>query len=153
MGACVLMTENNAHIVDLKRLEVGQYDYAFSLSDSYFREIEDSFLLGGDIEVRAHLALREQDFDLMVSIDGKVMVTCDRCLEPMSIELNEEQKMEFDDEPEVLDLNWLAYELIIVNLPTVHCHPEGGCNPEMIALLQDHLCRTDEEPEYYHNDN
>ena len=47
--------------------------------------------------------------------------------------------------PKQIDLSWLAYELIIVNLPLVHSHQDGGCNPEMDALLQDHLCAEVED--------
>jgi hypothetical protein len=31
----------------------------------------------------------------------------------------------------------------------VHSHQEGGCNPEMDALLQDHLCTSLEDEEWY----
>ena len=51
-----------------------------------------------------------------------------------------EDEWDWDEEPKKVDLSWLAYELIIVNLPLVHSHQDGGCNPEMAALLQDHLC-------------
>ena len=91
--------------------------------------------------------LREYDFDLEIAVKGLVQVTCDRCLDAMDIAIQaEETEWDWDEEPKRLDLSWLAYELIIVNLPLVHSHQDGGCNPEMDALLQDHLC-TDMEDE------
>ena len=98
-------------------------------------------LKSGEVKVEAHLNLREYDFDLDIAVKGLVQVTCDRCLDEMDVAINaEENEWEWDEEPKLIDLSWLAYELIIVNLPLVHSHQDGGCNPEMDALLQDHLC-------------
>ena len=68
-------------------------------------------------------------------------------VEAMDVEVDAfEDEWDWDYEPKQVDLSWLAYELIVVNLPLVHSHQDGGCNPEMDALLQDHLC-TDVEDE------
>ena len=102
-------------------------------------------MLGGNVQAKAELALREQDFDLRIKVSGVVQVTCDRCLDPMDVAVDAEDDMEMDEGTEMLDLEWLAYELVIVNLPLVHSHQPGGCNPMMDALLQDHLCTTPED--------
>jgi uncharacterized metal-binding protein YceD (DUF177 family) len=83
-----------------------------------------------------------------MDIVGQVQVTCDRCLDSMDVDVDiYEEEMELEDDPKQLDLAWLAYELIIVNLPLVHSHQDGGCNPEMDALLQDHLCTALDDEE------
>ncbi len=143
-----LMAEIEEHIVELKTLEVGRYNFDFQLDSSYFTSIEKSELLGGSVRVIAQLNLRANDYDLTLSVIGKVDVTCDRCLEPVSLEVDATEEMApLLDNVNVIDLNWLAYEQIVVNLPLVRRHPEGGCNPEMAALLQRHLCSTEQEPE------
>ena len=77
-----------------------------------------------------------------------MQVTCDRCLDAMDVEVDAyEEEWDWDEEPKKVDLSWLAYELIVVNLPLVHSHQDGGCNPEMDALLQNHLCTTLDEDE------
>ena len=135
------MTDKKSHIVALDSLELGAHVFDFQLDNAYFSEIENSELLGGEVKVEAHLNLREYDFDLDVTVKGLVQVTCDRCLDTMDVAINaEECEWEWDEEPKLIDLSWLAYELIIVNLPLVHSHQDGGCNPEMDALLQSHLC-------------
>ena len=142
------METKDGHIVELNVLEIGHYDYRFELDDTYFLKIEKTDLLGGKVEVNAQLDLRANDYDLTLTIYGKVQVTCDRCLEPMDIEVdNTEDIAPLLEDVQIIDLDWLAYEQIIVNLPLVHCHPEGGCNPEMAALLLNHLCGTSEEPD------
>ena len=133
--------DEKSHIVALDSLELGAHVFDFQLDNAYFGEIENSELLGGEVKVEARLNLREYDFDLDVAVKGLVQVTCDRCLDEMEVAIDaEEKEWEWDDEPKLIDLSWLAYELIIVNLPLVHSHQDGGCNPEMDALLQDHLC-------------
>ena len=140
--------DKKSNIVALDSLELGVHVFDFQLDNAYFSEIENSELLGGEVKVEAQLNLREYDFDLDIAVKGLVQVTCDRCLDEMDVMVDaEESEWEWDDEPKLIDLSWLAYELIIVNLPLVHSHQDGGCNPEMDALLQNHLCTDVEEDE------
>lgn len=145
------MAEQKPHIIDLATLAVGHYQFDYELDSAYLTGIENTELLGGAIAAKAVLDLRETDFDLVLTVQGKVQVVCDRCLCPMDIPVDVTEKMDLEDEGEEasrvehLDLDWLAYELIVVNLPLVHSHQAGGCDPVMDALLQDHLCTEDEE--------
>ena len=133
------------HIIELSKLEIGNYSFDYELDNAYFQSVEKSEVLGGNVQAKAELALREQDFDLRIKVSGVVQVTCDRCLDPMDVAVDAEDDMEMDEGTRMLDLEWLAYELVIVNLPLVHSHQPGGCNPMMDALLQDHLCTTTED--------
>ena len=142
------MTDKKSHIVALDSLELGVHLFDFQLDNIYFSQIENSELLGGEANVTARLNLRQYDFDLEIAVRGVVQVTCDRCLDSMDVTINaEENEWDWDETPKRIDLSWLAYELIIVNLPLVHSHQDGGCNPEMDALLQDHLCTEVEDEE------
>ena len=140
--------DKKSHIVALDSLELGAHVFDFQLDNAYFGEVENSELLSGEVKVSAQLNLRQYDFDLTMEVKGLVQVTCDRCLDAMDVAINaKETEWEWDEQPKLIDLSWLAYELIIVNLPLVHSHQEGGCNPEMDALLQNHLCTEVEEQE------
>ena len=135
------MSEKTAHIVLLDSLEIGEHLFDFQLDNSYFSTIENSELLGGAVDVKVRLILHENDFSVDVDVMGQVQVTCDRCLDSMDVDVDiYEEEIELEEDTQQLDLAWLAYELIIVNLPLVHSHQDGGCNPEMDALLQNHLC-------------
>ena len=135
------MSENTKHIVQLDKLEIGEHLFDLQLDNSCFSAIENSELLGGTVDVKARLDLRNEDFSVDMDIVGQVQVTCDRCLDAMDVDVDVyEEELEFEEDTKQIDLAWLAYELIIVNLPLVHSHQEGGCNPEMDALLQNHLC-------------
>ena len=142
------MSEKTAHIVSLDSLEIGEHLFDFQLDNSYFSTIENSELLGGVVDVKVRLILHENDFAVDVDVMGQVQVTCDRCLDSMDVDVDiYEEEIELEEDTQQLDLAWLAYELIIVNLPLVHSHQDGGCNPEMDALLQDHLCTALDDEE------
>ena len=141
------MSDKTAHIVLLDQLEIGEHLFDFQLDREYITTIENTELLGGAVDVKVRLILREDDFAVDMDIVGQVQVTCDRCLDAMNVDVDiYEEEMELEEDVKQLDLAWLAYELIIVNLPLVHSHQDGGCNPDMDALLQNHLCTAlDEE--------
>ena len=138
------MKDYRLNCLDLNRFEEGQYAFDFTLDTSYFQALEKTELLGGEVEAHAQLSIRQDGCLVRIAVKGQVEVTCDRCLDPMTILVDNEDVIE--TEQQTIDLLWLAYENIIINLPMVHCHPEGGCNPQMAALLQDHLRSTEEEP-------
>ena len=134
--------------MQLDKLELGEHLFDFQLDNSYFNNLEKSELLGGEVDVQVRLIVREDDFSVDVDICGTVQVTCDRCLDSMDVDVDVyDEDIEFEEEPQSIDLAWLAYELIIVHLPLVHSHQDGGCNPDMAALLQNHLCTTLDEDE------
>ena len=135
------MSDKTAHIVLLDQLEIGEHLFDFQLDNTYLTAVENTELLGGAVDVKVRLILREDDFAVDMDIVGQVQVTCDRCLDAMNVDVDiYEEEMELEEDVKQLDLAWLAYELIIVNLPLVHSHQDGGCNPDMDALLQNHLC-------------
>ena len=155
---CV-MSEKDHYIIDLKRLPVGRHEFDITLDDAFFKSLEKTEILGGQVEGKATLNLREEDYQLNIAVHGTVFVVCDRCLEPMPLEIEDEQEIfsedeEMGDDDEIvprqssnrqsLDLSWLVYEIVSVNIPIVHSHQPGECNQQMELLLHDHLC---DEPE------
>ncbi len=141
------MRENRLDRIVLDELKAGRYEFEFVLDSAYFQSIERTELLSGNVDVHARLNIRQQDYDVRLRMKGHVEVTCDRCLEPMTIAVEYHDVVDTELEAKTLDLLWTAYETIVINLPMVHCHPDGECSPEMAALLQSHLSRVTEEPE------
>jgi uncharacterized metal-binding protein YceD (DUF177 family) len=146
------MSEKDHYIIDLKRLPVGRHSFDITLDDGFFQSLEKTEVLGGKVEAQATLNLREEDYQLNIAVHGTVVVVCDRCLDPMDIEIEDEQEIWSDEEENdqspmtnhQLDLSWLAYEIVSINIPIVHSHQAGECNKQMELLLHDHLC---DEPE------
>jgi len=149
------MSENNHTIIDLKRLPIGVHQFDVELDDDFFAAQEKSEILSGKVVGQATLNLREEDYLLNIAVRGTVFVVCDRCLDPMPIEIevNDEMIDSLNDAAELpndeLDLSWLAYEIVSINIPIVHCHQAGECNQQMELLLHDHLCDEPEPDEIY----
>ena len=145
------MSENDHYMIDLKRLPLGTHSFDFQLDDDFFASLEKSEILNGNVVCKATLNLREEDYQLNIAVHGTVFVVCDRCLDPMPLEIDDEQEIfsahEENDQMvngQTVNLQWLAYEIVSINIPIVHSHQPGECNQQMELLLHDHLC---DEPE------
>ena len=141
------MSEQTHTIIDLSRLPIGTHRFDIQLDSDFFANVEKSEILSGNVSCKAVLNLREEDYQLTITVQGTVFVVCDRCLDPMPIEINANDEGEWlEANGESLDLSWLAYEIVSINIPLVHSHQAGGCNKQMDLLLQSHLC-ADPDPE------
>ena len=147
------MSEKDHYMIDLSRLPVGTHQFDIQLDDEFFASLEKSEILSGTVVAKATLNLREEDYQLNIAVHGTVFVVCDRCLDPMPLEINDEQEIFSGDEEndqmvnaQMVNLRWLVYEIVSINIPIVHCHQEGECNKQMELLLHDHLC-DDLDPE------
>ena len=149
------MSEQNHYTIDLKRLPIGTHSFDIQLNNDFFASLDKTEVLSGTVECKATLNLREEDYQLNIAVHGTVFVVCDRCLDPMPLDIDDEQEIFSEDEEangqdgpatanSQLDLSWLAYEIVSINIPLVHCHQPGECNKQMELLLHDHLC---DEPE------
>ena len=141
------MSENDHYMIDLKRLPLGTHSFDFQLDDDFFASLEKSEILNGNVVCKATLNLREEDYQLNIAVHGTVFVVCDRCLDPMPLEIDDEQEIFSADEEndqmvngQTVNLQWLAYEIVSINIPIVHSHQPGECNQQMELLLQSHLC-------------
>ena len=145
------MSEQNHYIVDLKHLPIGTHLFDLQLDSDFFSSLEKTEILHGEVVAKAVLNLREEDYQLNITVRGTVFVVCDRCLDPMPIEIeaNDEIVESEESRDESLDLSWLAYEIVSINIPIVHSHQAGECNKQMELLLQDHLCDEPEPEEWY----
>ena len=139
------MSEQNHHIIDLSRLPIGTHRFEIQLNNEFFSSLEKSEILSGEVAATMTLNLREEDYQLNIAVQGTVFVVCDRCLDPMPLEIQANDEGEWlEANGESLDLSWLAYEIVSINIPIVHSHQAGECNKQMELLLHDHLC---DEPE------
>jgi len=142
------MSEKSHYIIDLSRLSIGTHSFDIQLDNDFFASLEKSEILSGQVAAKATLNLREEDYQLNIAVQGTVFVVCDRCLDPMPIDIDAKDEMiaseSLNDE---LDLSWLAYEIVSINIPLVHSHQAGECNKQMELLLHDHLCAETEPDE------
>ena len=155
------MTDYN---IDLSQVN-GEVSCNYRLTDSYFDLFDKSTISNGDVAVDVSINKQAEEFLVSISLEGTVVIPCDRCLADM------EQEIEFSDtlvvrrgvelkigdelivtdetDPNydytlpagdtVFDLAWPMYELMILAIPIQHIHEEGLCDFDMEHLLEQHL--------------
>ena len=62
------MSEKDHYIIDLKRLPVGRHEFDITLDDAFFKSLENTEILGGQVEGKATLNLREEDYQLNIAV-------------------------------------------------------------------------------------
>ena len=94
------------------------------------------------------------DYLVEIKVKGVLRITCTRCLDEMNYDTEVEDTvkvvctnadMETDDEDMLearadgtLDLSHRVFETLALNVPSVHVHEEGECNPAMTKWLESH---------------
>ena len=137
--------------VAYKGLKNSSFDFVFEVDDTLFAAYESRDIRGGKCSVEVTMFKAEHQLDFDVTITGEVICECDRCLEDCTIPVDYEghlvvrlsdQQGEYDgdvmwlnpQENEV-DLTQYIYESIVLSLPYQRIHPEGECNPDMLAHI------------------
>ena len=145
----------DTYIIDLKGIENDSCQYDFLLDDSFFADLEATEVQKGN--VKAHLGIKKlaSSFELSFTIEGKVVVSCDRCLDDMWQPISSTDRLYVKFGPEYLDegedlvvvpedegtinVAWFFYEFIVLAIPLRHVHADGECNSEMMQKLNEHL--------------
>jgi uncharacterized metal-binding protein YceD (DUF177 family) len=157
------MEKKNEFLIPVSGLALGSHSYRYEINDDFFAERDYSEVQQGKVAVNLDIERQETMLTLQFGIKGTVCVACDRCAEDFDlpiedervffIKLGTENAEESDDVAVVptdqhdFDISSLIYEFIILAIPMHRVHPEGECNPEVIALLttEDTSAETDEE--------
>lgn len=134
--------------IDYRSLGNGRHTFDFEVDGALFEAMESNEIKGGRCD--AHVVLDKSDSMLVLhtSVSGEVVVECDRCLEDCDVPIAYEGDLTVRFSDEVNDYDgeqmWIAqgeplslaqyiYESIVISLPYRRVHPDGGCNPDMMA--------------------
>ena len=141
-----LLHINLAHAAEAaKRLDI-------ELTDRFFADLEQEEISGGDIHAEIFVRATAGDiYNVQVKVKGDVIVACDRCLDPLQIEVEASDTLKVKDaDPEdcdaddmlyleannpCYDFSWQVYEIIETSLPMQRVHPEGECNKDMVSYI------------------
>ena len=140
--------------IHISGLAQGKYEYEFPVKGDLFREYGNQQVMDADVTAKVTLEKGSGWMNAHLKGEGKVTVQCDRCLDQMDIPVDFEASLairtaklgeDTEDSDEFIivdpseaevDLKQFIYDYICVNLPMVSCHPEGECNPEMLAKIE-----------------
>lgn len=153
------MDTNKRYVISCKGLKSGSYDFEFKVGASLFELEESDDIKGGEFDVKVQMRKSGSFAELDVTLEGVAVVECDRCLEDCRLPVETESSLTVrfaDGEPDYdgevmqvpaseaeIDLTHYIYESIVLALPYRRVHPDGECNPEMIARI----AGTDESDE------
>jgi uncharacterized metal-binding protein YceD (DUF177 family) len=150
--------------IPISGLKEGSHSFDFEIGNEFFDLFEESEIRKGELKASVEADRRASHIDIMIRIDGTVMISCDRCLGIFSLPLSCENrllvkfgKLHVESDPDIismaaeedeLDLSQYFYEYILLSLPIQRLHPsdESGnstCDPEMIKRLNEHIINDD----------
>lgn len=143
-------------------VELGTHSYSIDCDNTFFELAEIPDLHNGLIKLQIEMNISEKMVLLNFHFNGNVELPCDRCLDPVTIDLDftenlvvklvpfvdDMEKVEEDDMWIVdentydLDLFHFVYESIALHLPMqiLHADDENGnptCNPEILKKLEE----------------
>lgn len=157
------MVNNTAILLKYKGLPNGHYHYDFIIDDNFFSNLEYSEFKQGNLSLGIDAEKQNDIFKMHITLDGKLKVCCDRCLdyfyipvffegtvfasEKNNLHVNEENDeidvIEIDLNKTEINLSHYIYESIYLSLPVQKLHPDdefgnSTCNKEMLKILMKH---------------
>lgn len=149
-------------IIPIGGLSSGLHYYTFTIEDSFFANFEYSLVKHGKVEVNLELDKRIGIYELSFELEGEVHTECDRCLEPLALEVASEERLLIkfaEEESEELDVVYILagtqelsvakfiYEFIHLAIPFVKTHESIGenCSQAIDAFLSSENDVTEEQ--------
>lgn len=147
-------------------VELGKHSFSIVCNKEFFELADLSDLLDGQLLLDIKMEKSEIMMQLSFFFRGDITIPCDRCLDPVTLPMNFEEKLivKYDNQPQgneddmiwtiseneyELDVFHFVYESISLALPTQVIHPEdengsSTCNPEILKRLVE-LSHKEEE--------
>ena len=138
-------------MIPVSGLALGSHSFQYEIDDDFFAGMDYSEVQQGRVDVKLDIDRQETMLTLHFDLKGSVRVPCDRCADEFDLpiessqdfflKLGTENAEESDDvavvsaELSEYDIRPLVYEYIILAIPMHRVHPEGECNPEVLAML------------------
>lgn len=159
------MGKFSAFKVQLAQLPDGHFEQDFVCDTEFFKNMEHPGILKADVKVHLDLEKKHDAYDCTFHLKGEVEVPCDRCLDPIPIEIDTDYHIivkygeSYNDESDeilvipysnpYLNVAYMLYDTIVLCIPLRHVHPLGKCNRAMAAALNKHKANrnADEEEE------
>ena len=144
-------------VLPIKGLHNGLHHYDWEIGPSFFEQFEQSPVQRAKVAMQLELDKRPSIYELNFTFNGTVEAECDRCLAPIQLPVEGEEKLvvklgeddDQDDDPDVifihpetqqLSVAHFIYEFIVLNLPMIKvydCESETSkpCDTEMLKRL------------------
>lgn len=152
MSVPFVMGLSNDFTLDFTHFPKEEVSYELHLGDEFFALFESEAISGGDVSLILTVSpLSAHRLQLSFDYVGEVSVPCDRCLLPMTVDVDIEELVDVvlgeslnDEDDEIItldaqnpvyDFSWVVYELLALHLPIQRMHDIEECDPEMVKYL------------------
>jgi len=154
------MSKFEQYNVVLKDLNDETKTFEYDLNDAYFQKIDSDEVKKGNVKAIVSVQKKQDLFELKFSLEGSILIPCDRCLDDMEQPIQYKEKLQvkfgatFSEENEIvivpesdggINIAWFLYEFIVLNIPIKHVHPAGECNKMMVTKLKRHIIRQKDD--------
>lgn len=141
------------YIIQFEGLKQGTHLFEFNLDNRFFEEFEYFDFEQSSFKVNVQFEKRSTMLLLNFQFEGTITVPCDRCLDPVSLEVEGDEDLivkfgneTYDQTEEIMvlpiheyEINVAAtiYEFILVNIPQKRVHADGSCDAEVLKKLSE----------------
>ena len=157
------MEDKGLYIILFKGLSLGEHIFEWTIDSGFFAMYEMSEISDASVSVQLTMTKHNRFLELNFVMDGWVEVSCDRCLDPLKLNMASEAQMivrfgehHSDDDTDNDDVIVLSqgedrlnvaqylYEFAHLNLPLRRVHPDdangqSSCNADMLRKLNEYL--------------
>lgn len=156
-------------IIPFKGLSDEVHNFEFDIDRQFFEVIEDTDIRDGEVKVWLVFDKQPRLFTLQFTLQGEVMLACDRCLSDLTLPVDAENTLyirlgdhaEEESEDVILmpdteyqiDVSNFIHEFIVLSLPMRKVHGEddaegSSCDPDMLSRLNEHPQSDDIDPRW-----
>ena len=160
------LKSDNQYIIRFKNLKEGIHYFSFDIKKSFFTEFAEIEAKDGEFKVLIELNKKADFLMLDVTIEGTLLVECDRCLEyfdypvkhkdSVLVKFSENLAGQPDEaiillpDDNELDLKQYIYECISLSIPYRKVHPETKdgkslCKKDMIEKIHEFEVKSREK--------
>ena len=149
--------------MDLAGKTDGHYEQDFEITTEFFENMENFDIMHSDVKVHLDMEKRNDAYSCKFHCKGVVQVPCDRCLDPIDIEVDTDYNVvvkygdNYDDGADnllvipysntYLNVAYMLYDTVLLTIPLRHVHPLGKCNRAMAEALRKHRANAEDEEE------
>ncbi len=145
------MSKSNPYKLNIASIPSGVSEYDFMLTGDFFSHMGNSDILDADVAAHLSITHKNEAYYCSFILKGTLTLSCDRCLDPMSHQVDTRYDVtvksgpEYDDSTEgllvipdnqaSLDVADMMYDTAVLTIPMRHVHPDGECNPAVAGLI------------------
>lgn len=135
-------------------MPVGSQEFDYQIGKQFFVNMEDNEVRNADVKVHLKVEHKNDYYDLHFTLSGEIIVACDRCLDDLSLPVDEvyhiivkygedyrddsDEFMEIPYSDADINVAYMIHDTIALAIPIKHVHPAGKCNRAMSSLLSKH---------------